>query len=111
MLRFSPTLLIVTSCIWLTTAHADVHIRSLAGSCAACHGTNGNSVAGMVTLAGMDAAYFSTQMFAFKNGTRTATVMHRHTAGLTQNEIEGLAQYFAIQSMQPPSQLKSVQFK
>ena len=44
------------------------HIRTLAASCAACHGSNGNAVAGNAVLAGMDANYFITQMLAFKDG-------------------------------------------
>ncbi len=51
MLRFLQVLLVLISIVGLSVARADVHIRSLAGSCAACHGTNGNSVAGMATLA------------------------------------------------------------
>ncbi len=46
-------------------------------------------------------------MLAFKNGTRAATVMHRHAAGLTQTEIEGLAQYFSSQNTHPPIELKA----
>ena len=73
------------------------HIRSLAASCAACHGSNGNSVDTMPTLAGLDAAYLTTQMLAFKDGSRTATVMHHHAKGLNIDEINLLANYFSQQ--------------
>jgi cytochrome c553 len=73
------------------------HIRTIAASCAACHGTNGNSAGITPTLAGLDDGYFITQMLAFKDGTRPATVMHRHAKGLNIDEINLLANYFARQ--------------
>jgi cytochrome subunit of sulfide dehydrogenase len=73
------------------------HIRTLAASCAACHGSNGNAVAGSAALAGMDAQYFSKQMLAFKDGSRPATVMHHHAKGLNLDEIDLLALYFSQQ--------------
>lgn len=73
------------------------HIRTLAASCAACHGTNGNALAGNAVLAGMDANYFVTQMLAFKDGSRPATVMHHHAKGLNVDEINLLANYFSQQ--------------
>lgn len=75
----------------------NTHIQILAASCAACHGTNGNSVSGSAVLAGLDASYFSQQMLAFKTGNRASTVMHRHAKGLTTEEIEQLAHYFSSQ--------------
>lgn len=86
------------------------HIQVLAASCAACHGTNGNSVGGTSVLAGLDKSHFILQMMAFRTGTRSSTVMHRHAKGLTIDEINALADYFAEQPRQintfPPSQLK-----
>jgi cytochrome subunit of sulfide dehydrogenase len=73
------------------------HIRTLAASCAACHGSNGNSTGITPTLAGLDGGYFTTQMLAFKDGTRPATVMHHHAKGLNVDEINLLANYFAQQ--------------
>jgi cytochrome c553 len=74
------------------------HTQVLAASCAACHGTNGNSVGGTPVLAGLDATYFVTQMMAFRTGERTSTVMHRHAKGLTVEEIGALATYFSEQT-------------
>ncbi len=78
-------------------AHAEVnkHARSLAASCAACHGTNGKSQGGMPVLAGLDKALFVTQMKDFKSGARPATVMHQHAKGYTDEEFELMASYFA----------------
>lgn len=78
-----------------------LHVRTLAASCAACHGSNGNALAGNAVLAGMDKSYFITQMLAFKNGDKPATVMHRHAKGLQVDEINELAAYFAAQNKVP----------
>ncbi len=81
------------------------HIRTLAASCAACHGTQGNSTGITPTLAGVDARYFTAQMLAFKDGSRPATVMHHHAKGINVAEINFLANYFSQQkriSSQPP---------
>lgn len=77
------------------------HIRTIAASCAACHGTNGNALNGNAVLAGMDGAYFTAQMFAFKDGSRPATVMQRHAKGLNVDEINLLADYFSTQKRVP----------
>jgi cytochrome c553 len=84
------------------------HIQTLAASCAACHGSQGNSVGGTSVLAGLDASHFVLQMMAFRNGSRSSTVMHRHAKGLTVEEINDLAVYFAQQkrvtALIPPNQ-------
>lgn len=79
----------------------NLHIRTLAASCAACHGSNGNALAGNAVLAGMDKNIFITQMLAFKNGDKPATVMHRHAKGLQVDEINQLAEYFSAQTPVP----------
>ena len=77
------------------------HIRTLAASCAACHGSSGNAVASSAVLAGMNSAYFTKQMAAFKDGSRPATVMHHHAKGLHEDEINLLALYFSQQKFSP----------
>ncbi len=83
------------------------HIRTLAASCAACHGTNGNSAGTTPVLAGLDATYFSEQMIAFKNNVRDATVMHHHAQGLSIDEIYQLATFFQQQKRIINNSLKS----
>ena len=83
------------------TLSQTTHIRTLAASCAACHGSNGNAVAGSAVLAGIDSAYFTKQMIAFKDGSRPATVMHHHAKGLHEDEINLLALYFSQQKIVP----------
>ena len=94
-----------------------IHIRQLAASCAACHGTNGNSVAvhsddgANAVLAGMDATKFSEKMLGFKDGSRKATVMQHHAKGLTEAEINQLAVYFSKQKLASTNPLKSQTLK
>ena len=80
-----------------SAGEASPHLRVLAASCAACHGTNGNSVGGTPVLAGLDRAYFVLQMQGFRSGERASTVMHHHAKGLTEPEISLLADYFSTQ--------------
>lgn len=82
----------------VNVASRQLHARSLAASCAACHGTNGNSVGDNAKLAGKDKVDFVSKMFAFKSGERTATVMHHHAKGLNAQEIADLADYFNKQT-------------
>ena len=71
--------------------------RSLAATCAQCHGTDGHVPPGsaMVALAGMPAAYLTEQMKAFKTGTRPGTVMPQLAKGFSDAQIAQLAAYFA----------------
>jgi cytochrome subunit of sulfide dehydrogenase len=81
----------------LAPAFADEsqHVQILAASCAACHGTSGNSLGGTPVLAGLQREYFMNQMLAFKHGEQSSTVMRHHASGLQDSEIEALANYFA----------------
>ncbi len=74
----------------------DLNTRSLAATCASCHGTDGRSVEGAAvpSLAGMPKAYMLAQMKAFKDGTRPATIMHQLSKGYTDPQVETIATYF-----------------
>lgn len=76
---------------------APLATRSLAATCAACHGTDGQAVggAGMASLRGLDRQYLRAQLVAFRDGSRPATVMHQIAKGYTPEQIDQLAAYFA----------------
>ena len=76
-----------------------LYVKSLASTCANCHGTDGRAIEGssVVSIAGLDKAYTIAQMTAFKNGTRPATIMHQLSKGYSDAQIEQLATYFAAQ--------------
>lgn len=86
---------------WAPAAAADaaqtLRIRSLAATCAHCHGTEGRAIEGeaMFRLAGQDQNYILTQLLAFRTGSRPATIMHQITRGYSQEQLEALAQYFS----------------
>lgn len=110
---FLVLLLTTSACLPITGIAAEVfvysvnHIRTLAASCAACHGSNGNAIAGNAQLAGINPAYFTKQMLAFKDGSLPATVMHHHAKGLNVDEINQLAIYFSQQKPVASQALKS----
>ena len=76
---------------------ATLYTRSLAATCANCHGTEGRTTQGSATpaLAGMPRDYMLMQIKAFKDGSRSATVMHQLSKGFTDQQIESVATYFA----------------
>ena len=79
-------------------AHAQENpvARSLAATCASCHGTDGRSVtAEVVSLAGLPKEQIVAQMQAFRDGTRPATVMQQLAKGYSDAQIELLADYFS----------------
>jgi cytochrome c553 len=81
-------------------AAQDVAGRNLASSCAICHGTEGRSVPGespLIPLAGLPRDHIATQMRAFRDGKRPATVMHQIAKGYTDPQIDAMAVWFAAQ--------------
>ena len=76
---------------------ATLNLRSLAATCANCHGTDGRTTDGSAipALAGMPRDYMITQIKSFKDGSRPATVMHQLSKGFTDQQIESVASYFA----------------
>lgn len=76
----------------------------LAGACAACHGTNGNSVSITPSLAGMNQEFFIDTMQAFKDGSRKATVMDRIAKGYSEADVGAMAEFFAAQDLSPMRQ-------
>jgi cytochrome subunit of sulfide dehydrogenase len=81
------------------TPSQTLKLRSLAATCANCHGTDGRAVAGSgsAPLHGLDRTYFIEQMTAFRDGKRQATVMHQLAKGYSPRQIEQLAGYFEAQ--------------
>jgi cytochrome c553 len=80
-------------------AHAqDSASRNMASACAICHGTNGRAATkDVVPLAGLPAAHIASQMRAFRDGQRPATVMHQIAKGYNDQQIDALAAWFAAQ--------------
>ena len=71
--------------------------RSLAATCANCHGTNGASVGEVESLAGKPKDELVRKMQEFKKGTKPATIMPQLAKGYTDEQIELVAGWFAAQ--------------
>lgn len=80
-----------------SAASQALQMRSLAATCAACHGTDGQAVpdGGLAGLRGRDKEDLAAQLNAFRNGTRTGTVMPQIAKGYTPEQIGQLAAYFS----------------
>ena len=76
--------------------------RTKAEACAACHGADGNSVAGeFPILAGQTARYLYLQLLDYKEGRRKNPVMSPMAANLSKIDMLDLAAYFAAQTPRP----------
>ncbi|MGQ0545445.1 MAG: c-type cytochrome [Betaproteobacteria bacterium] len=73
--------------------------RNLAAGCAICHGTQGKPApnAPLIPLAGLPRDHIATQMRAFRDGRRPATVMHQIAKGYTDAQIDAMAAWYAAQ--------------
>jgi cytochrome c553 len=96
----STALAMATACVLAQDAPNNaqtLRARSLAATCAACHGTDGRAAPGAALpgLAGMPAAYLVEQMKGFKSGARTGTVMPQLAKGYTDAQIDQLGTWFA----------------
>ena len=70
--------------------------RTLAAPCAICHGTEGRAASNdVVPLAGLPREHIATQMRAFRDGQRPATVMHQIAKGYSDAQIDALAAWFS----------------
>jgi cytochrome c553 len=84
-----------------TTAAAAPTISAgarLAATCAACHGTNGDTHGSTLPrLAGQSQQALSASLHAFKTGQRASTIMTQIAKGYTDEQLDLLAAYFAAQ--------------
>jgi cytochrome c553 len=73
-------------------------------SCAACHGADGNSVAGTFpNLAGQTWRYIYIQLKDFKEGRRSNPIMSPMAIPLSKQDMIDIANYFAAQTAKPSS--------
>lgn len=87
------------------TAMARSDIEILARTCYACHGVGGVSAGtSMPSIGGLPQSYLRNVMKQWKSGERSATTMNRIVQGLSDAEIDALADYFADQRWVPAPQ-------
>ncbi|HKU48152.1 MAG TPA: c-type cytochrome [Burkholderiales bacterium] len=97
MIRSAVLAALLAACS--SAALAQQAARNLAAPCAICHGTQGKPApdAPLIPLAGLPQDHIATQMRAFRDGKRPATVMHQIAKGYTDAQIDALAAWFAAQ--------------
>ena len=94
----SRTIVFAAALAAALSAHAQENGRNLAAGCAICHGTDGKAVTkDVIPLAGLPREHIATQMRAFRDGQRPATVMHQIAKGYTDAQIDAMAAWFAAQ--------------
>ncbi len=73
-------------------------MQEWAERCERCHGLNGNSTNPRIpALAGQHMEYLSKVLNAYRTGARKSSEMAAMSGGLSENDIENLAAYFASQ--------------
>jgi cytochrome subunit of sulfide dehydrogenase len=87
------------ACAAGSAAAQDAPGRNLAAACAICHGTAGKPApdAPLIPLAGLPRDHIATQMRAFRDGKRPATVMHQIAKGYSDAQIDAIAGWYAAQ--------------
>ncbi len=72
-------------------------VRSLVGTCAQCHGTDGRAPADSLlpSLAGQPAELLLSKLTAFKDRSVSTTVMTQIARGYSDAQLRALAAYFA----------------
>ncbi|MDH5736954.1 MAG: cytochrome c4 [Gammaproteobacteria bacterium] len=74
--------------------------QSLSGSCATCHGSDGNSLAGAFPkLAGQGERYLLKQMQDIRSGVRAAPLMAGQLDQFSDSELADIATYYAAQTV------------
>lgn len=76
--------------------------KKKAAVCAACHGTDGNSLSdAFPKLAGQHEGYIVKQLMEFKSGARQNAVMAPMAANLSEQDMADLGAYYASQKTAP----------
>lgn len=71
-------------------------VEVMAKSCLACHGAQGQGPGHMPAIKDFTAEGLVNKLMTYrKDGDPDATVMQRHAAGYTEDEIQAIAQYIA----------------
>lgn len=95
---------IMTAALLATNAFAQTKSveQLIGGSCARCHGEDGNASGQYPSLAGQQKAYLAKQLMDYKSGARKSTQMAPMVGVLTEENIQLIAEYFADGFMKRP---------
>lgn len=82
----------------------------LGNTCAGCHGTNGSSYGPATpSIAGMSKETLVDAMKAYKEGTRSGTIMGRIAEGYAEADFEAMGDFFAKQTLTVAAQEADMQ--
>ena len=96
-----PTLLMLVAALASAHAQDPDRARSLAATCANCHGTTGQALGAMKPLAGQPADKIITLFSDYRAGRQKATVMHQIARGYDDAQVRLIAGWFAAQAPRP----------
>lgn len=83
-------------------ASGDASLAAKIGSCAACHGIDGNSTTeGIPSIAGQPETFLVNQMILMREGVRRSEVMRPQVRGLDDETIVALARHFSKLTARP----------
>lgn len=90
-------------CLWLAASAAGSQgLPSRMGSCAACHGADGNSaLQGIPSLAGQPRVFLENQLILIREGLREIAAMKGQLDGWSDADIAALARHYAAQPLRP----------
>lgn len=91
----SATMIFLLMIVGAQAAGDPVAGKAKAASCAACHGANGQGIPPNPPLAGQTEAQLLQELEDYKSGKRNNAVMKGLTAGLSEQDMENLAAYYA----------------
>lgn len=74
-----------------------LRVFMLASSCAACHGTGGDSPGSIPSLQGKSKKMIELALKEYKNDESEGTMMNRLAKGYSDEEITLIAEYYATQ--------------
>ena len=90
---------VVLAAALLVALLPDGYAQANIAVCAGCHGVHGEgSSTGVPRLAGQNVEYLSHALSLFKAGTRASPIMQPIAQGLSDADIQALAEYFSGQS-------------
>jgi cytochrome c553 len=79
-----------------------VAVKSATAGCASCHGADGNaSIPGMPNLTAQHQDYFVQAMLEYQRGERTHNMMQTLSASLSEDTINNMGLYYALQEPRP----------
>lgn len=97
-------LVLCTFLVFVTPVYSDA-LEEMIKQCGMCHGADGNSMAPVnPSIAGMTKEYFKHTLDAYKNSGRQSDMMKMFAHTLSNEQIDGLAEFYEKKTFKPREQ-------